>query len=389
MRVLFVTPFYLPEVKFGGPPKRLHAFARHLSRRGYQIGVVTHNSEIFAGKPEIILDGIDLHSLAWLGSSRYPLPIDIARLHRLIGHADIVHCFGLYNLLCPVAAFLAASLGKPFLLEPMGMFVPRMRTFVLKHLYNATFTRWMAKRAVGIIATSELEAEELSTLARCAPIAKRRNGIDASEFSSLPPRSLMRQKWGVEDNEQLVLSLGRISGKKRLVELVDAFAAAKVARAKLVIAGPVSEPGYFLRLRAAAVRSDAAKEITISEALYGAEMVAALSAADLFALVSENENFGNAAGEAVAAGVPVLLTDTCGIAPIIDGRAGLALPLTAEALVEGLRIMLDPDKREQFMRDPQSAKRDLSWEEPTTQAIALYERVLRDSNRDFRSQTTL
>lgn len=45
-------------------------------------------------------------------------------------------------------------------------------------------------------------------------------------------------------------------------------------------------------------------------------------------LPSRNESFGNAAAEVVAAGVPVLLTDACGIAPpVIHGRAGMAVPL--------------------------------------------------------------
>jgi hypothetical protein len=39
----------------------------------------------------------------------------------------------------------------------------------------------------------------------------------------------------------------------------------------------------------------------------------------------------------------VLVTDTCGIAPIIHGRAGLAVPLGVQSLADGLRDMLDPE----------------------------------------------
>ena len=68
-----------------------------------------------------------------------------------------------------------------------------------------------------------------------------------------------------------------------------------------------------------------------------ADQKAALALADLLVLPSLNESFGNSAAEAVAAGVPVLLTDTCGIASMIHRRAGLAVPLGVEALAEGLR----------------------------------------------------
>ena len=54
------------------------------------------------------------------------------------------------------------------------------------------------------------------------------------------------------------------------------------------------------------------------------------------------ESYGNAVAEAVAAGFPVLLTDTCGIAPAIHERARLAVSLGVEKLAHGLRTLLDP-----------------------------------------------
>ena len=75
--------------------------------------------------------------------------------------------------------------------------------------------------------------------------------------------------------------------------------------------------------------------------IYDQDKLAALAATDLFVLPSLSESFGNAAAEAVAAGVPVLLTDTCGIAPMIHERAGLAVPLGMASLAAGLRTMMN------------------------------------------------
>ena len=52
---------------------------------------------------------------------------------------------------------------------------------------------------------------------------------------------------------------------------------------------------------------------------------AAYRDADIFVLPSQNENFGNTAAEAVAAGTPVIVTEQCGIAPLFAGTAGLVV----------------------------------------------------------------
>ena len=243
----------------------------------------------------------------------------------------------------------------------------------------------MAKRASAVIATSPIEAEELARLQRLTPIIVRRNGLDFAEFQTLPSRNVMRERWHVGANEQLVMYVGRISEKKNLHVLIEAFARAELADARLVIAGPVSEPGYEERLRCQIAELRLASTVLIAGAVYDEEHRAALAAADLFVLPSLNENFGNAAAEAVAANVPVLLTETCGIAPIIHGRAGLAVSLGVESLADGLRQMLDPAMRDQMTARREEVKRDLSWDEPIAQTIALYEQVIRENAEKLKS----
>ncbi len=106
-----------------------------------------------------------------------------------------------------------------------------------------------------------------------------------------------------------------------------AFAQANLPKARLVLVGPAEEGQYEARLRSLITGRAIAGRVLMPGPLYDDEQRAALASADLFVLPSLNESFGNAAAEAVAAGVPVLLTDTCGIAPLIHQRAGLAVPL--------------------------------------------------------------
>src|SRR5438046_7026062 len=119
------------------------------------------------------------------------------------------------------------------------------------------------------------------------------------------------------------------------------------------------------------------RRVTFAGPLYEEEQRAALALADLFVLPSLNESFGNAAAEAVAAGVPVLLTETCGVAPLINGRAGLSVQLGVKSLASGLRTMIsDPARRKQLVARRAEVVRELSWDEPVRQTEDLYHSVV-------------
>jgi alpha-1,6-mannosyltransferase len=61
----------------------------------------------------------------------------------------------------------------------------------------------------------------------------------------------------------------------------------------------------------------------------------------VFALPSRYENFGNAAAEAIACGTPAVVSDRCGIAPLIDQRAGLVTSYDAGAVARTLKELLN------------------------------------------------
>ena len=379
MRVLFVTPYYFPELKFGGPPKRIHAISRALRTRGHDVRVVTFHSERPDGGSGESFDGVPVRYIPWVGRSLRQLPVRSGVLKSEIMAAEVVHCYGLYNLLCPRAARWARRFSKPYFVEPMGMYVPRVASIGWKRLYHALFTHRMARGAVSVVATSPIERDELRVLGEGIRIVVRRNGIDLEDFAKLPPPQIMRERWGAAADDRVVLYLGRINKKKNLEDLIIAFRKAAVERSRLVIAGPCGEPSYAARLEQL-IGVDDRPPIRLEGPLYNSDHLAALAAADLFVLPSLNENFGNAAAEAVAAGVPVLLTNTCGVAPLIDGRAGLAVRLGLESLAEGIKTMLDPAAMTRVTARREEVKRDLSWDDPIRQTEELYEKALRGEN---------
>ncbi len=376
MQILQVTIRYYPELQYGGPPQKIHALSRGLDSRAHSVKVVTLHSAQRSGR-DVEHEGIKVRYLPWVGRGTWQVPLSTDLLARLIRRSDLVHCYGLYNLLCPAAAFLARRADRPFVLEPLGMYRPRLRSMGAKRFYNSVFTRWMGRHAARVVATSPAEVEELSELAEPQRLVLRRNGIDLGPFQDLPSADRFRAAHGISDGERVILYIGRISPIKNLDQLVRAFHVASPEQTRLVLVGPTLEPGYAGVLTELIATLGLEDQVLLTGPLYGEEKLSALAAADLFVLPSLSESYGNAAAEAVAAGVPVLLTETCGIAPQIHGRAGLAVPVGVDTLAAGMHTLMEKEEeRDSLTRRRGEVLQDLSWDEPLAQTEQMYEALL-------------
>jgi glycosyltransferase involved in cell wall biosynthesis len=235
----------------------------------------------------------------------------------------------------------------------------------------------MARRAARVIATSAQEMEELSGLTNKDKLVLRRNGLDLSPFNELPLSSQFRSQFGIKESEQIILYIGRISPIKNLEVLVRAFQRSDLSKARLVLVGPQLEPEYSKKLRSLIVSLDLSERVLFTGALFDEDKLAALAAADLFVLPSVYESYGNAAAEAVAANVPVLLTEGCGIAPQIHERAGLAVAPEASALAGGMQLLLlDKNQRSALTAKRAEVIDDLSWAQPLKQTEELYQTII-------------
>jgi glycosyltransferase involved in cell wall biosynthesis len=101
--------------------------------------------------------------------------------------------------------------------------------------------------------------------------------------------------------------------------------------------------------------------------------------ADVFVLPSQSENFGNAAAEALVCGVPVVVSDRCGIAEFVrDVGTGVVVPYgDVEALRDAIcRVLRDEALRASVRARGPELRASLSWEEPIAQQERIYAEVL-------------
>lgn len=150
----------------------------------------------------------------------------------------------------------------------------------------------------------------------------------------------------------------------------------------LVLAGPDEGDAYLRRLKTLAGDLKLGNNVLFTGPLYGDAKWAAYQDADIFVLPSQNENFGNTAAESIVSGTPVIVTDRCGIAPIIDQRAGMVIPYDVEKLEASLaRIFAEPELRSRFRSGCVEVTRALSWTEPLEQLERLYSELVAEANR--------
>jgi glycosyltransferase involved in cell wall biosynthesis len=396
MRILKAVQSYFPFKDQGGPVVKVRALAHALAKRGHEITVLT--ADLGLEKPpgfQIPFErckwgycaeenGVKTVYLSTIAHYRALTvnPGVIGFCRESLRRFDLVHFYGLYDLLGPSVSYFCRNRGVPYVVEPMGMFRPIDRSFRLKRTWHRSFGNSFWKNAAQIVTTSELEYEEL--LADGLPAEKlviRYNGIDQGLAGSLPLRGEFRKKWGIGPTEPVVLFLGRIIPRKGADILIDAFAKACPQSGRLVIAGPEGEPGYLEALAKKAIEAGIPRRVLLTGPLYDQAKAEVLADSDIFVLASRYENFANSVAEAIACKIPVIITDSCGIRSLVDGRAGLVIAREPEALAAAIRKLIsDRPLYNQLREGCQTVTAQLGWDHLSEQMEGYYAMAMASSN---------
>ncbi|MDW8168851.1 MAG: glycosyltransferase [Acidobacteriota bacterium] len=385
MRILKVTRCFPPALAGGGMSQTVSHIARALVRRGHAVTVYASNlldarrrlSDRTLVAEEEGVRIVYFHTVVryrWDG-----VQPDVLRYLSELEQFDLIHVYGVRDFLSTIVCWAARRRGLPYIVEPMGMLLPVGRSLWKKRMYDRLFGRTLLTHAARVIATAAQEAEE--AIAWGIPrekIVVRRNGLDLSEFDPLPPRGMFRAHLGIGEDERVVLYLGRLAVKKNVPLLIEAFAEVQLPNARLLIIGPDDGDGTRAAIERTIARMEIRNSVHVLEPLYGRERVSALVDADVLVLPSMHENFGNVVAEALVCGTPVIVTNRCGVASLVEGRTGLVIEPEKESLKSALRRMLqDEALRRQFAEQALRSREELSWEAPIEQLERLYTDVIR------------
>ena len=399
MRVLHVIPSL--SAKDGGPSFALPLMARGLAQAGVEVDVLTTDGNGPPDNSNAPVDHPDASRITNHGSritdhaSRinyihlkrqfqfYKVSFSMTRwLSRNIEHYDLVHIHALFSYASTTAAWVAARHNVPYVVRPLGVLnrwgMENRRRWLKRLSFNLIEGR-ILRNATAIHYTSRQEQLEAEVAGVKTPPYVIPLGIDVSEFECLPHPDLFFAQFPQAAGRKIILFLSRIDAKKGLDLLLPAFAAVhrEDPAALLVIAGTGDEP-YVAELRALAERLKISEQVIWAGFLSGQEKLAALAAASVFALPSYSENFGIAVVEALASGLPCVISDQVGIAPdVAVFEAGLIVACRVDALAAALKSLTgDSLLRKNLGENARRlANRCFSTEAMTGSLISLYQGI--------------
>ena len=384
MKVLLVSATFPPR-QFGGMTASSHMLAKHLVKRGHKVAVYTtdirdRQSRIPRAKGAQKIDRIEVHYFRnisnWLASQRLYSPLGmIAALRKELSQFDVIHLNEYRSLPSIIVHHYAQKYNIPYVLQAHGSLARVMSKQRLKKIFDLIWGYRLLQDAARLIALTPMEAEQYQSFGvDKAKIETVPNGVDLAEFEKLPPRGKFRKKHGLAPDQKMVLYLARLHKIKGPDLLIRAFAgvAPRLKDAQLVIIGP--DEGYLPTLKELVKEMDVEGNIHFIGPLYGKEKLEAYVDADVYVLPSVYETFPVAAIEASACGIPVILTEYCGAAAMIDGQAGLVVGYDSDQLSDAiLRMLSDEAMRQKFAERGKSLVREkFNWAKIAEQVERIY-----------------
>ncbi len=338
----------------GGPAVALPLLARALVKTGVEVTVVTTDDDgrgerlrVSLGQPVVGEGGATVLYFP-KQSEFYRFSWGVAWwLWQHVRDFDVVHIHALFTFTSTAAGRIARLRGVPYVVRPLGVlnhWGMENRRRRLKRWSTRLIELPILRGAARIHYTSEQERHEAAAAgAGDLPSVIIPLGIDTASYQDLPKPKIFHARFPVAAGRKIVLFLSRIDAKKGLDLLLPAFA--EVIRSHpeslLVVAGD-GAPDYVAGLWAEAERIGlGASQILWTGFLAGPEKKAALAAATIFVLPSYSENFGIAAAEALAAGIPSVLTDQVALAAdAAETDSALVIRCDVRALTQAIEQLL-------------------------------------------------
>jgi len=349
----------------GGPAYSVPRLAAALDARGLRQTI--HAVGTAPARPGLHLSPQDLARVPLARSLRLSRAL-AADLARRAASADLVHAHGLWLMPNVYAGQAASSAGKPLAVSPRGMLAPAALAFSRrrKQAFWHLFQRRAYAHAALWHATSAEEAADIRAFGIGAPIVLIPNGIDlpaetAPHADGKAPRT--------------ILFLSRLHPKKGIPDLIEAWRrlAPGLPGWQLIIAGP-DEKGHQAELLRQ-IEGGAIPRVRFPGPVAGAAKEALLAGADLVVLPTLSENFGIVVAEALAAGVPAVVTKGAPWAGLVTEGAGWWIDHGPDALAGALAAAtaLPPaERRAMGQRGRAWMARDFAWDAIASQMAEAY-----------------
>ena len=334
----------------------VQSFARALKLAGIEVTIATTDDDgddarfaVPYGMP------IDRDGIPHIFFRRNVLPYKVSRdlgrwLEANVAGFDLVHIHALFSYSSLAASRAARARKVPYIVRPLGVlnrWGMQNRRPLLKKLSFGLVELPILRNAVAMHYTSDAERDEATELDPA--IGRLPSFILPVPVEVTPAESprLFLQRFPQAAGKRIILFLSRIDPKKGLDLLFRAFAqlAPNENGLLLVVAGSGNND-YVNSLRKLADELRLTSNILWAGQLTGSDKASAFAASALFVLPSYSENFGIAAAEALAAGMPAILSDQVALATeAVAADAAVAIPPEPDAIKSAMKGLLEDEPK--------------------------------------------
>lgn len=397
MRILMLAWEYPPHT-VGGMGRHVTELSAALQGRGFEVHIITPLLRGGAAR-EITPEGVQVHRvqaphmegydfIAFVQQTNAALERAAITLQDEIGEINLVHCHDW--LVAGTAVALKHAWHRPIIATIHATERGRQQGYIgnghSDQINNLEW--WLTYEAWRLITCSHFMASQVQSYFN-APRDKIDvvpNGVHIlpSLFKSESERQRFRRRF-VADDQPLVYYVGRVVFEKGVHVLLDSWPQVLEAcpGARLVIAGT----GDYLEQVKLQARS-----LSISESVFFTGFISdgdrdrLYRVANVAAFPSLYEPFGIVALEAMAAGCPVVVAQTGGLAEVVTlHETGLTVyPNDPASLAWGItHTLLHPEWAEQRVENALREVRELyNWSQIAEATGAIYERTYADWRRD-------
>lgn len=370
--------------------------AKAMVNEGFEVHVVTPHNEgaVF----DETRDGIHVHRFKWLE------PKPFRALVHFKGFKDnfrlITYFFALFIILIRViknhkidllhahstvptgliVAITTKFIRLPFFVTAHGMDINRfVDSFIFTHLIA-----YALNSSDRTIAVSENLAEKMKSMhVDKNKISVLRNAVDTDRFKPMKNREI-RNVYGINEKTLLILFVGYLDDFKGIFELINAFYEIKKENRNTLLMMVGTGPKKS-ELNERISKLGLENSVILTGKISPIDIHKYYQAADIFVLPSYTEGGGPplVVLEAMACGVPVIVSDVGGMPEVIkDGENGFVVPVkNEEDLVKKLNVLINNTKlRENFKKNSYKlVEKEFSQYKKMQRLIELYQLVFNDN----------
>lgn len=374
MKIAQLTPYFYPHL--GGVESHVLELSKQLKKKGHEVLVVTTKLE--GTKERSVVEGIPVKRVEPL-TIKFSTPV-IPELSKSLSEEDfdVLHSHSPPPLLSFFGLRNAKKRDIPFVLTyHCDLEIPHIFGPLIVSLYKRTIGTYTVSQADKIITTtSTYGATSRVVWQEDADIIP--NAVDTHRFNPNNDGTWVREKLGIDEDEKLVMYVGRIVYHKGLEYFVRS-AKHLGSEVKHLLVGT----GDFRpELERIIEEEDLEDKVIFAGRVPNEDLPDYYAAADVFVLpsVSRLEAFGIVALESMASGTPVIVSDIPGVREVIvEGEHGLLCePMNPEDLAGKIRTILNnPEMAEKMGKNGRKrVVNKFTWEKVADDIMDVYNSLI-------------